>query len=499
VTASPGPDGAAARAPARLSALLLIALGAALLAAPIVLNGAPFLLSDSDFYEFSGQIALGRFAHAIGLADALALTDAAARHASLIVGARSLYYGLIVAVFENVGTLWAIVAVHAVLCAWIVALTLRTAYAAPPRVLYLAIVAVLALATPLSLFVGFIMPDVFAGLAILCAALLIAFRERLARAAQAGLLVLFTVALTAHFSHFLTMLVLVAGAAAFAAWRGDKSLLRATRAPAVALAVAAAASALGLHALQLGPYAPQTPPFLTARLLEAGPGRAKLNDICAETAYAICAFRDRPLDKSADILWSDDPKTGVFSAARYAVKRRLVEQDRAFALDVFRRAPLSTIATALAAGVVQFTAVGVDPELRADAARWFTLPPQQFVRYALARIGACAPGRSCKPRLPLSILSVVYIAGYALALGFLALQALSLRRDPSAAPERAFLAFAALIVAGVALNALVCGAFSGVYPRYQARVAWLIPFLAILWAIHRPDRWPTKLRPLLPR
>ncbi|HVY02556.1 MAG TPA: hypothetical protein VG983_02780, partial [Caulobacterales bacterium] len=149
MTASPGPDGAAARAPARLSALLLIALGAALLAAPIVLNGAPFLLSDSDFYEFSGQIALGRFAHAIGLADALALTDAAARHASLIVGARSLYYGVIVAVFENVGTLWAIVAVHAVLCAWIVALTLRTAYAAPPRVLYLAIVAVLALATPL--------------------------------------------------------------------------------------------------------------------------------------------------------------------------------------------------------------------------------------------------------------------------------------------------------------------------------------------------------------
>jgi hypothetical protein len=39
------------------------------------------------------------------------------------------------------------------------------------------------------------------------------------------------------------------------------------------------------------------------------------------------------------------------------------------------------------------------------------------------------------------------------------------------------------IVIGVLVNALVCGTLSEPYDRYQARVVWLIPFLA--WLIYQ--------------
>jgi hypothetical protein len=36
-----------------------------------------------------------------------------------------------------------------------------------------------------------------------------------------------------------------------------------------------------------------------------------------------------------------------------------------------------------------------------------------------------------------------------------------------------------LILLGVVINAVVCGAVSGPHDRYEARVAWLVPFVAI--------------------
>jgi len=40
--------------------------------------------------------------------------------------------------------------------------------------------------------------------------------------------------------------------------------------------------------------------------------------------------------------------------------------------------------------------------------------------------------------------------------------------------------FAGLVVLGVLTNALVCGALSTPYDRYQARVVWLLPLLAFM-------------------
>jgi hypothetical protein len=44
-----------------------------------------------------------------------------------------------------------------------------------------------------------------------------------------------------------------------------------------------------------------------------------------------------------------------------------------------------------------------------------------------------------------------------------------------------------LIMLGMVLNALICVYFSGVTDRYQARVIWLIPLLALM-ALRPPGR-----------
>jgi hypothetical protein len=43
------------------------------------------------------------------------------------------------------------------------------------------------------------------------------------------------------------------------------------------------------------------------------------------------------------------------------------------------------------------------------------------------------------------------------------------------------------ILAGVLINAWVCGTFSGVFPRYQARVVWLLPMPIFLFLMERFD------------
>ncbi|HVY03152.1 MAG TPA: hypothetical protein VG983_05805, partial [Caulobacterales bacterium] len=324
------------------------------------------------------------------------------------------------------------------------------------------------------------MPDVWAGLAILCFALLLAYRDRLKRREAIIVSALLWFALVAHLSHLLTAIVLLAAAAAIA-W-ARRAQLANLRLPAAILAAAIAGSAMGPNLLRLGDLPARAPPFLTARLLEAGPGRAALPAICAKQAFAICAFADRPLTNGAEILWSADRARGVFSASPHQTKARLSREDKAFALAVFARAPLTTLLAAAGGATAQFGAFGMDPELTADAARWRALPPEEFNRAALRRIGACGDRGACAPRLPLPAIGAIDYAVALAALVFLALRGLRLGRGAETAAP-AFVAFAAAIAGGALINAAVCGGLSGVYPRYQARLVWLIVLLAWFWAM----------------
>jgi hypothetical protein len=100
---------------------------------------------------------------------------------------------------------------------------------------------------------------------------------------------------------------------------------------------------------------------------------------------------------------------------------------------------------------------------------------------------------ACDPRMDgvlLAVLQIVTVLGSVCLACYTLVQ---IFRSGAVAEERRVggedlqrLLTAGLIIAlGVILNAFVCGAISGHFARYQARVVWLVPLMAMLLANYR--------------
>jgi len=81
--------------------------------------------------------------------------------------------------------------------------------------------------------------------------------------------------------------------------------------------------------------------------------------------------------------------------------------------------------------------------------------------------------------LPLRVASLVFqLAAFASALALVYFFVAC--RNVSMMEGVVFWEFAGLVIAGVMLNAAVCGVLAGIFDRYQARVVWLVPMLALV-------------------
>jgi hypothetical protein len=220
------------------------------------------------------------------------------------------------------------------------------------------------------------------------------------------------------------------------------------------------------------------PPFLMARVLEDGPGRAYLAASCKEKGWAICAYRDRPLTDANRILWDPDPATGVFFPADYETRRRMNAEEKAFVLGSTLQSPGAQTAAALRNGLAQLALVRPTPELAATRQIW----RESLLREVLPNAPYLA-ARAYRGTFPLAFFDATSLIALAAALAFLAwrLTRADMRRREGEA-ERLFLCLALALLATVAANALVCGAASGPSPRYQTRLIWLIPLLALIGA-----------------
>src|ERR1019366_542105 len=77
----------------------------------------------------------------------------------------------------------------------------------------------------------------------------------------------------------------------------------------------------------------RSPPFLAARILADGPGRAYLRASCAQGApWALCRFKALPLNDSQAILWSGDRRKGVYGQTGVAERIRIDQQQLSFVL-----------------------------------------------------------------------------------------------------------------------------------------------------------------------
>lgn len=480
-----------------------IALGALMLCAVAAWNAAPLLYPDTPTYlrgaEMGAVKLLGPAARTAWTAHARPATSAAAPAQPLpgspaarltsvedqvVLAGRSVYYGAMLWLSAWLGSLWMAVLVQAVAAAWLLHLVMvdlgRSSHPA-----YWAVTALLALGTPLSVFTGLLMPDVWVSLAILALAAWAVHERTLPGTQRAALAAVVLFAMLSH-----TSAVPVVAVMALAAWglrhrAGWEGLSRRALAGAglCVLAALAAEAAFSLAVTRQVGAAPLRLPHLSARLVDAGAGTAYLRRHCPQAGWAACDFVDRLPTPWTDFLFSTDPRRGVFALADAATKRRLSQEQVALAWAIAREDPAG-VARALAVdAVLQLASFHVDVwgfgprELAMYDGR---VPPQEQARLAASR-----GYRQPQWNDVMTALTWASVAGA----GAFALLSWHRRRQGQARslPHRLAQCIA-LVLAGVAVNAVVCGLLASPLDRFQARVVWLLPLAAWLAALGRHPR-----------
>lgn len=382
-------------------------------------------------------------------------------------------YGPLLHLFHWGVTPWPALLAQGLVLSHLLWLTARVLDAATP-LRHLAHCAALALLTSAPWFAATLMPDILAGVAALCVALLGLARPRLSRSETWWLLALGSLATAAHLSHWL-----VAIAVASFVLLHERRLAPTLRAfaPAViaaALLVTANAAVFGRASLSAHGSV-----FLLARLQADGLAVATLRARCPASDWYLCDFLDLlPMDSDA-FLW--DPASPVSRDAagqpRVMGSVLLAPEASVIVRETLAAQPLAFLRTAIGNGLTQLVLAGIgdtlgnehlDLSARRAIARF---PPEVLAAFDSGRqmqgtlLATAAPFAAIIPM-------VLLLSVPLLALGFVQ------RRE-----ARGMLL--AICVAASA-NALATGGLSKPHERYQARIAWLLPFAALLLLPYTP-------------
>lgn len=457
---------------------------------PLLLNGGPFYSDDSGSYlrggEFgfnTGLLILDNWWHSLtaptGPAPA-AGGDPNAIVASAIAesgGTRSVIYSVLSYVLRAPGiSLLTLAIAQAGAVAFVLTIFQRVIASRASFRDRLAASAGVALLTPAAWHAAYAVPDILAGIAIAGAALLTIFFDRLAPILSLVLVLLIAFCITAHGSHLpVAFVTLLAGFAA-RIWLDRPSLASTFRrailflSP-VAIAVIAllATSYIAFGELSL---APKRYPIQLARSVADGPGAWHLRDHCATERYAICeVLGANPPRDVGDFLWG---KNGV----RLRATPEQMERIRAEESTIVRRAaleyPMHQLRRSVTNTVQQFFAFGPDD-----------------LTFGLALVGRADPALvQSRPDRPVIkdvgklLVYLSFAASVVALIGF--------RRRLQSTEVAAI----GVVLVGLMANAAVCGILSAVTPRYQGRVAWVLPAIAVvvllrLWSERRSSATST--------
>jgi hypothetical protein len=486
--------------PARWLGVLWVLIGAVCLMAPALVVGHPTYYPDTKAYFQIGQ-EVGRALHF----ETPALRPppwepgtgpAHPRDPNLgftLAGARSVYYGVCLFATAALGSTWLTILCQSLAGSALVLTTEKVLVGRYGPRHFLPVILILTAGSSLGFVCVLLLPDLFTGLAGLALILLTFAFDRLSKVERLLLFVLAAASLSLHGSN--PPLGLGLCLFAVAVGRLAPGLASATIAGA---GTALAAVAVGGMALALYPPAAgallrheiSRPPFLAARLLADGPGRDYLRRVCAVgRPYALCRFAALPLTRSEDILWSLDPGRGVFEPSDYATRLALTREEPAFAFAVVAASPGEVLETSVANGARQFVELTLGdtlgfPQLPLDC---LSLSRPWFNNYACL---APSPARLSSTLVFLAE-KVIRLTTWA-SFAYLALRLLMTLWAPrltrSLTPLSPRLASCTLSILGLVIaNAALCGALNGVFGRYQMRLVWLLPLMAMIAWMERPS------------
>ncbi len=497
--------------------------------AVIAVNGGPSVFTDTDDYFVEGRTFAVTIAEALHLktpppvsTDPDDIADAKEAAADLHmshteIGARSPYYGLWLYATHKIHTLWLTAFGQAFVGAWLAFLFWRVAAPGAARWTAYVAEAAVAFASTLPYFAAFAMPDVFAGYVAMAVVLLLVFWDRLSKVERTLLGVAAATMMTFHTSHVLNTLGTVALAGILTLFmRRPRGRVLASFIT-VGVAVFAALLATGVYKeavkLKTGDEL-HRPPFLAMRVLADGPGREYLRWSCAHGGtWALCPFKALPLDNSQDLLWSDDRAKGIFNVTTIDKRLAMEKEENAFVLHAVLYDPVGQVIASLNNFGQQFLMFYVDDPIK-NPHYYLTNDYWSTTNLPLLINTAKNCGRDhwgCGFRMTIDastwLHGMILLLGLGLivwrfcqrdivtqlrgrplewrddAVGFrarlrslvrdiaLQIRARSLDWDNDSMRLGAALT---LLVGVVLINAFVCGALSGPFPRYQARINWLV-------------------------
>lgn len=458
--------------------------GGLLLLIYAVLNGMPFFYPDAFVYFYYGESAWHRLSSVLpdfwsaprvspeglepleGLSGgntASAETDG--KDTWTPSAGRSIYYGLLSALPGIFSPPWNGVILQAYCSALAVALAWRTVVGAI-GLSYLAVMAALGLFSTFGIFASTMMPDVWAANGILVAAVLVAAQGQINRIDGAVLWSIVLFAALAHSSHLAVIAILTV---VFALARIVKLVRIPWSTIGKLVTILVTTIVLGIGARMAIERAAGNPPlglpFLTAHLVDGGPGMDLIRAACPEVGFAVCAQSDQLPAEWREFIFNIATPTDY--------RRQLVEEDAVFALATLRHDPsgvirlalrdaarqmvmIDLVSTPIRSAVGERAAVENVPTLLAEKVRTGRLYEAGWLYRYLSMINTC----------------LVLVGVFVLVL--LAIQSdLRTRSDGLGR----LLAVSAL---GLILNAIICGVLASPYDRFQARVAWLVPVLALI-------------------
>jgi hypothetical protein len=454
---------------------------------PSFIAGHPSVFPDTSAYHLIGQW----FAEQAGLR--IDHGFGVIRHRQLaffftMAGARSPYYGELLFLVTVWGSAWAMAALQALAASAVVALALRVTQRKFRPGQFAVAIGALTVASTLPFFVSFMMPDVFLGLGALAAILLLVYLDRLRPFERWALGAFLAAALSFHATNppAILAIVLVAMGALVAKVLPARPTRTGLVIVVAALVASTIAGAVYFPAVRaLADRELDRPPFLTARVLADGPGRDYLRQACAHgSPYVLCRFKDLPLTDANDILWSLNARKGVFEPADYRTRLALVHEERRFVTAAFEAQPVATAWRLLVDGAHELVLVTVVDTLGYSDRALVSHGPrfaQPFgpVRFCERRPSYCYPTTLQIGWDTLLNVSMTLSAVYLLARLLLSRMTVRVVFHRAPLSPRLAIAVTAVLMLLVA-NALLCGALSGVYPRYQTRIEWLAPLFAVL-------------------
>lgn len=459
-----------------------------------LINGKPLFYFDTVGYVSQGHSGLNQLGikgasplvkPSTATGDGAAAPDTTEIEADNTVdGSRSTVYALLAGALARLGALEGLIALNIAAVLASVWLPLRIAARRwglhMPVAKAVALPMIVASLGSLPFFVIYLMPDTFAPVLLLTIATITVFGRQMRPWEMVFAVAMGALAIVSHLSHLAIATLMIPAAALIAVILSRRQWWLPPALVAVIVGIGyAEQSVLRSAAKSVAGSEVVIKPYVTARIIQDGPGLTYLDTHCPDDTIPTCKLHEA-------LQWSDDPyritathivfetsqRLGSFRLMTPEDQKAVADDQIGFFFDVLVDQPVATVTAFLKNTFIQSGWVAVD----------LTIPNDKIVEQHRTVTGLISGdfdhGRITRDVSWIGPVTTAQEIFYLLSLATILALILLPRRVPGEVK-----ALAIMVLLGILANALVCGGISQPSTRYGARVIWLLPLMATIMVI----------------